>query len=152
MRFSTVVVGKGIQNRHISPPWATMYLIAAKLQDEIINRTQAGSDAKGSRFTAYSRRYVQYKKGMMAENGGFVQSPELVTLTNTGRMINSIQIKRDGNYIVLYFSIPERAKIGYYHQTGAGHLPKREWLTINLRQRKMALERLQAAINGALHE
>ena len=150
MKFTTKVVGTGIKMPGFNIPWAQIYLVAAKLQDEIIQRTQAGNDYNKRKFKGYSKRYLDYKKGMMAEAGGFIQSPSKVTLTDTARMMTSIQQKRQGQYVVIYFANPQRARIGYYHQTGAGHLPKREWLTISINQRRWALNKLQIIVDGML--
>lgn len=143
MRFITQLISGLPKSHKISIPWAQLYLIASKLQDEIISRTQGNKDAHGKQFIAYSTGYLIHKRQMMSEGGGFVQSPSKVTLTDSGRMINSIQIKKDGDAAIIYFSVPDRAKIGWYHHNGSGKMPKREWLSISGKQKSWAITKIK---------
>lgn len=124
------------------------YLIASKLNDEIITRTRSGKDYQGKPFTEYAASTLEHKREIMAEGIGYVMNPEQVTLTDTGRMMNSLKVTNDTTHsAIIFFSIRDRAIIAYQHQTGGReHLPKREWLTLSDKQRKWAMSKLAEAL------
>ncbi|MDY0218984.1 MAG: hypothetical protein RBR14_06530 [Candidatus Cloacimonas acidaminovorans] len=123
------------------------YMIASKLTDEIITRTRSGRDYSGKPFTSYSLATIEHKREVMAEGIGYVMNPEQVTLTDTGRMMNSIKVTNDTTHsAIIFFSVRDRAIIGYRHQIGDGRLPKREWMTISATQRLWAMEKLNEAL------
>lgn len=124
------------------------YMIASKLNDEIITRTRSGKDFSGKPFAPYALSTLEHKREIMAEGIGYVMNPEQVTLTDTGRMMNSLKITNDTTHsAIIFFSIRDRAIIAYQHQTGGRrNLPKREWLTISEKQRQWAISKLNEAL------
>lgn len=140
----SIVAVKVPARAKISISYADIYRVAVWLLSDLRDRTASGSDFKGNPFHAYSESYAEYKRKIMSNIEG--STPEKVTLMNSGKMIRSIKLNRKGNFAVAYFSLADRARIGYYHQTGAGNLPKREWMNVSMKQRREVLARLNALI------
>jgi hypothetical protein len=120
--------------------YADIYELATVLLADIRHRTGSGKDAADAPFVPYSLAYLKYKENKMSKIEGAV--PGKVTLMDSGKMITKIKIKREGNFAVAYFPLLDRAKIAWYHQTGAGRLPRREWMTVSPRQKRMVLAKL----------
>ena len=92
--------------------------MAIEDKTNIRRQTRAGYDRDGQRFKSYSKPTKKYKKSL-----GLGTSR--VTLTDSGKMINSVNFKlTDNGYVML---VTDHGDIGYYHQEGKGNLPKREW-------------------------
>jgi len=113
--------------------YAEIYALATTIFHEIRKRTLSGRDYTDTKFHAYSDTYAAHKTSIMSKIPN--AEPEKVTLMASSGMIRSIKIRRNGTIAEGYFVRPDKAKLGYWHQTGAGRLPVREWLTISTRQK-----------------
>lgn len=124
--------------------YADLFRVAVWLLKDLRDRTASGKDYQGVDFHAYSDKYQTYKDNKMSNIEG--ATPGKVTLMDTGKMIRSLKITRQGSFAVAYFALGDRARIGYWHQTGAGKLPKREWMNVSMKQRKEILAKLNKMI------
>ena len=79
-------------------------------------------------------------------------------LVDTGKMRNLVIKKANKNNQVVEISPGKKAKrngvtnqkIGYYHQTGSGHLPEREWFGVSKKSEVDAIKMVEMRIEEEL--
>ena len=131
----TIQVVKMPKIGKITIPWAVLHQACAEIQLEIKKRTDSGVDVDGKEFEPYSKSYLNsksksHKASTVKYTGG--KTTSRVTLRDTGKMLTGIKIGKEGNYSTVYVMNEEqRARIGYWHQTGAGHNPIRKWFGVS---------------------
>lgn len=108
-----------------------MKKIGNEVENRIQKRLDSGKDVEGSSFTSYDRLYE--KRGP-------------VNLKQTGKLRNSIKVTSKENKINIEVT-GERKKIGEYHQTGAGNLPKREWFGMTGRTADYVVDEISKIIS-----
>jgi hypothetical protein len=79
----------------------------------------------GRRFQAYAPVTSDYKRGQGVK--GFKGSR--VTLTDSGKMLNSVSYSPITNGFQMF--VRDHADIAYYHDIGAGNLPKRQFFGVD---------------------
>ena len=89
---------------------------------EVINqRTLDGKDVDKSKFTPYSEAYAE-RKGV---------TPDSVDLFLSGDMLESLKLTKDTPHTVSFgIEGGDAAKKSFYHNTGDGNNPKREFFGI----------------------
>jgi len=92
-----------------------------KTQERIRRRTRSGYDMYGRRFQAYAPVSSDYKRKMGVKD--FKGSR--VTLTDSGKMVNSVSYSMISTGFQMF--VRDHADIAYYHDVGAGNLPKRQF-------------------------
>lgn len=98
--------------------------IALDVAKLIRDRTrQNGKDVNGSDFAEYSDATQKRK----AKQG----KPSFVNLTDHSNMINGVHVSAVLGGYEIYIADTFNNKKAYWHQTGAGNLPKREWFGIS---------------------
>ena len=99
-------------------------------KDQIVANTKAGIDCNDKEFA----KYAEETKKMKTKYG---KSPSLVNLEHgkdskgkatSGNMMTSIATKITGNLAETYFIDANKGLLAYYHQTGQGDLPIREFV------------------------
>jgi len=100
-----------------------LHNIALTVRTDIKNKTRdKGVDVYGNKFKEYAESTQKRK-----EKAG---APGFVNLTDHSNMINSVAVKPIPNGWAVYIADKFDSKKGYWHQTGSGKLPKREWFGV----------------------
>jgi phage gpG-like protein len=91
-----------------------------QLKEIILHKTNKGYDVSGKRFPEYSKMYAEEK------------GKTIVNLQDTNTMLQSISNRViNKNKSQVYFKSQTEAKKAYWHQTGQGNLPVREFFGFN---------------------
>lgn len=91
-----------------------------QLRKIILEKTNKGMRYDAGRFARYSPQYEKLK------------NKTTVNLQDSNKMLQAIKSRTINNYkAVLQFSNNEMEQRAYYHQTGAGDLPKRPFFGFN---------------------
>jgi hypothetical protein len=122
--------------------------LKARIPGMVQRRTQAGIDERGKPFKPYSSGYqvARLKSGRSAQpslwlTGGMVssyglRSARLVGTTITlifgpGASTSASLALGDKGSVMTGRRSPPHNLLGYYHQTGAGNLPRRRWMGLS---------------------
>lgn len=116
------------------PTQQDMKEMAGDAMNTIKKRTAEGQDVNGSAFAPYSPQYGAYrvKKGRS----------ETVNLMFHGRMLGSLSVEGIPNGARLFFRDKERSAIAYYHQTGQGDNPQREFFGLSASEMRQLTDKL----------
>ncbi len=122
--YFEIIMSNKWKNLDIKPKQQDLYNIAMKARYNIWSRTKNGKDYLGYPFAPYSEKYKLVREKLH-------KTTEIVNLEFTNRMLSSIQIANRPNESYIYFADANRRKIAYYHNTGAGKLPLREFFNLS---------------------
>lgn len=117
------------------PTQQDMKEMAGDAMNTIKKRTAEGRDVNGSEFASYSPLYGAYR-----EKKGRTLNP--VNLMFHGRMLGSMSVEGITNGARLFFRDRERSAIAYYHQTGQGDNPQREFFGLSDSEMRQLTEKL----------
>lgn len=116
------------------PTQQDMKEMAGDAMNTIKKRTAEGQDVNGAAFAPYSPQYGDYR----AKKG----RSETVNLMFHGRMLGSLSVEGIPNGARLFFRDRERSAIAYYHQTGQGDNPQREFFGLSDSEMRQLTDKL----------
>lgn len=125
------------------PTQQDMKEMAGDAMNTIKKRTLSGTDVNGSPFERYSKDYGEWKAGKGRSNEkGLNVNATAVNLYYTGAMMRSLSIEGIPNGARLFFRDRERSAIAYYHQTGQGDNPQREFFGLSDSEMRQLTDKL----------
>jgi hypothetical protein len=116
--------------RDLQPTESELRREGEALVDRVKQRTLSGRDENNRAFEPYAPATVA-GHGQRRGRGGRFVSKTLVTLKDTGEMLDDLQVvKVTRKGFGLGFRTKRSEKLAEYHESGAGDLPVRKFLGI----------------------
>jgi len=124
-------------------PTQLLFNVASDYRIDVVERTLKGVDKHHHAFKQYS---FAYREAKMANKvyGQREASNGQVNLKLSRDLLRSLHIEKKANSSLVYPQV--NGNYGYYHQVGAGNLPKREWWGLS----KVMIKKYSAMIKKAI--